>query len=240
MIEHLAVVIPARNEAERLAACLHSVREAVARLRDEHRRLTVRVVVVLDSCTDDSHEVAARFPEATLVHTAYANVGAARATGARWALQALRGVAEHTWIANTDADSTVPPGWLVDQLALAHGGADLTLGAVEPVLAELSSSQRAAWELAHPLGAEVGTVHGANLGVRASVYLAVGGFTARAEHEDVELVEAVREVGTVVNLGGSPVLTSGRSIGRTPGGYAGYLAALDTAPASTADAVAVG
>ncbi|NYF09088.1 glycosyltransferase involved in cell wall biosynthesis [Leifsonia sp. AK011] len=228
MIEHLAVVIPARNEGERLGACLRSVRDAVARLHQEMPAVGVRVVVVLDSCDDDSHDIAAAFGEVMLVHTGYSNVGAARATGARWALQALRGLPERTWIANTDADSTVPTGWLVDQLELADRGGDLTLGAVEPVLAELSSGQRAAWELAHPLGAEVGTVHGANLGVRASVYLAAGGFEARTEHEDVRLVESVRDLGgAVVNLGGAPVLTSGRSIGRTPGGYAGYLTALD-------------
>jgi len=238
MIEHLAVVIPARNEGERLGACLRSVREAVARLREEGHRLHVRIVVVLDSCTDDSRDIAASFAGVTLVHTGYSNVGAARATGVRWALQALRGTPEHTWIANTDADSTVPTAWLVDQLDHAGYGADLTLGAVEPVLAELTSGQRAAWHLAHPRGAEIGTVHGANLGVRASVYLAAGGFEVRSEHEDVRLVENVRELGgAVVNLDGAPVLTSGRSIGRTPGGYAGYLASLET---ERIDAVVVG
>ena len=227
MIEHLAVVIPVRNEGERLGACLRSVRQAVAALRVE-RRVHVRVVVVLDSCTDDSHDIAAEFADVTRVHTGYSNVGAARATGARWALQALRGAPELTWIANTDADSTVPDSWLVDQLDQAERGTDVTLGSVEPVLAELSVGQRAAWHLAHPQGPEVGTVHGANLGVRASAYLAVGGFTAQAEHEDVRLVEAVRAAGGVVaELGGQPVHTSGRSIGRTPGGYAGYLAALE-------------
>lgn len=227
-IEHLAVVVPARNEGERLAATLTSIREAVLHLRASRRRIRVRVVVVLDSCTDDSREVAGRFSEVTLVHTLYSNVGAARAAGVRRALETLRGRPERTWVANTDADSTVPREWLVEHVELAELGFDVGLGAVVPVASELTPGQRAAWELAHPHGPSAGTVHGANLGFRASAYWAAGGFEALCEHEDVRLVDAFAGTGlAVANLGGSPVLTSGRSVGRTPGGYAGYLAELE-------------
>lgn len=228
-IEHLGVVIPARNEGERLAACLTSVREAVLHLRETRGPLRARVVLVLDSCTDDSREVAGRFSEVTLVHTLHSNVGAARAAGVDRALDALRGLPERTWIANTDADSTVPRDWLVEHLAAAEQGFDVALGAVVPVVSELTRGQRAAWELAHPGGPAPGNIHGANLGFRASAYLAVGGFEPLYEHEDVGLVTALSSAGIAVgNLGGSPVTTSGRSVGRTPGGYARYLAGLDT------------
>ena len=227
MIEHLAVVIPARNEGERLAACLRSVRVALLHLQAD-RGVSAQVVVVLDSCTDDSHEIASGFAEFLSVETDYANVGAARATGVARALDELGSAPNTTWIANTDADSTVPRGWLVEQLQLADAGHDLTLGSVEPLRSELTAGQLAAWELAHPLGAESGAVHGANLGVRASVYLEAGGFAALGEHEDVHLVAAVRERGApIVSVAGTPVTTSGRSVGRTPGGFAGYLSALD-------------
>ena len=78
-----------------------------------------------------------------------------------------------------------------------------------------------------PGGATVnGHVHGASLGIRADVYAAAGGFDAIAEHEDVDLVQRCRVLGANLHASASAeVLTSGRFIGRTPGGYAGYLRA---------------
>ena len=80
------------------------------------------------------------------------------------------------------------------------------------------------WLDTHIPGSPNGHTHGANLGVRASTYAAVGGFSALTEHEDVRLVDACRRWGaTVVATDAAEVITSGRFIGRTPGGYAGYL-----------------
>lgn len=228
MIDHVAVVIPARNEGERLAACLSSVRRALRPL--QRRDITTSIVVLLDSCTDDSAEVVARFAEVMRVHAFFASVGAARAAGVRWALDRLPTTPDRMWIASTDADSTVPRAWLTDQLALADSGADVVLGGVEPVWSELSAIQRAEWQRTHPDGVAVGNVHGANLGVRASAYLAAGGFETVTEDEDVRLVEALRSGGAgVATSTGAPVRTSGRSIGRAPSGYAGYLRSLESA-----------
>ncbi len=231
MIEHVAVVIPARDEGDRLALCLRAVRRAV-RHAQQAVPLHVRVVVLLDSCTDESAQIVARYREVTSVHAFFSNVGAARAAGVRWALDALRGDEENTWIATTDADSTVPVDWLTQHLAVANGGADVGLGAVVPVRSELTPAQRAAWDQTHPLGAAAGHVHGANLGVRASAYLAVGGFEPVAVHEDVRLVEALRDRGArVESLVGTPVVTSGRARGRAPHGYTTYLSGLADAAA---------
>jgi hypothetical protein len=69
-------------------------------------------------------------------------------------------------------------------------------------------------------------VHGASLGIRADLYLAAGGFETVTEHEDVSLVDRCRRLGgVVVASDDAEVLTSGRTIGRTPGGYAAYLRA---------------
>ena len=221
-ITHLAIVVPARNEGERLAACLESI--AVAR---RYFRGTVRTVVLLDSCTDDSTHIVGSFDDVTAVHASFGKVGAARAAATRWALDALRSDPATTWIATTDADSTVPAQWLVEQVRLADAGADVVLGAVEPMRSELSSAQQAAWDDTHPDGPATGHVHGANLGVRASAYLAAGGFESLDEHEDVSLVAELRARGArVETTARMTVLTSGRSVGRTPSGYAGYLAAL--------------
>ncbi|MBE7701040.1 glycosyltransferase [Oerskovia sp. Sa1BUA8] len=223
-VTRVAVVVPVNDEEELLPRCLGALEGAVARLRAERPVVPVAVVVVLDACTDGSARIARSSPF-TVVETRHRRVGAARREGVRAASALLgRGRPERSWIASTDADSAVPPHWLLHQVALAERGADLVVGTVRPDFDDLSPAQRAAWLATHPVGHANGHVHGANLGVRGDVYRAAGGFPALAEHEDVDLVARARAVGArVVAADDGCVLTSGRSVGRTPGGYARHL-----------------
>ena len=86
-------------------------------------------------------------------------------------------------------------------------------------------AQREAWERTHVPGQANGHVHGANLGFRADRYLQAGGYPRLPEHEDVRLVSTLRTLPGIVEEATDAccVLTSGRSVGRTPGGYARYL-----------------
>lgn len=224
----IAVVVPARDESALIERCLAAVGVARHRLHDDHQEVRVVTVVVADACTDDTAELARRAPGVTVIETAGGAVGVARAAGVDRAMQLLaaEGVDESAvWIANTDADSVVPPQWLVAQVALADDGSDVMVGTVRPDFADLSAEQIAAWTARHTPGRPNGHVHGANLGLRASAYRAAGGFDALDLHEDVVLVERLRETDAVVTASDAgEVLTSGRRVGRTRGGYAGYLA----------------
>jgi hypothetical protein len=236
-IEALVVVVPVHDEAVLLDSCLSSLGAAIARAP-----VPCEVRVVLDACTDGSAVIAARHPFA-VVRTDAAAVGAARAQGIASGLTALRDVpAERVWIANTDADSTVPLTWITSQLELAASGADLVVGTVRPDFDDLSPAHQRLWLDTHTRGAPNGHTHGANLGVRASVYAAVGGFSALTEHEDVRLVDACRRIGaTVIASDAAEVITSGRFIGRTPGGYAGHLRDQDRSlPVETTDLISQG
>ena len=212
MIRRLGVVIPARDEEERIGACLASVVRAAAGVPQP-----VDIVVVADGCLDRTVAVARSFRGVRVLEIESSNVGAARAAGARAVL--ARGA---DWLANTDADSTVPQNWLAAQLELADAGADVVVGTVRPDFAELSDEQVAAWRSGHVPGEPNGHVHGANLGVRASAFLAVGGYRDLPEHEDADLVARLAGF-RIVASDDAEVVTSGRSIGRTPGGYARYL-----------------
>ncbi len=213
MTPRIAVVVPARDEAERIDACLTSLE--IAALEIPAR---VDVVVVADGCLDDT-AARARRHGAHVLETHGANVGGARAAGVRRALR--RGA---TWIANTDADSTVPADWFAVQLALAAEGVDVVLGTVRPRFAELAVEEVTAWCRTHDAGQALGHVHGANLGIRSSAYTRVGGYRALPEHEDTDLVDRLRLAGArIVATAAHEVETSGRHVGRTPGGYARYL-----------------
>ncbi|MEI3865850.1 glycosyltransferase [Microbacterium sp. CCNWLW134] len=220
----VAVVVPVHDEEELLAGCLESLAVAVAAAEGVGAR--VEVVLVLDACTDRSSAIAAEFEVTTVAVTA-ARVGAARRAGVAEALRLLDSVdLADVWIANTDADSAVPVNWLTHQLALMRAGSDIVLGTVRPDFADLAPAHVAYWRATHHRGRPAGNTHGANLGVRGSVYRAAGGFTDVPEHEDVRLVETARALGAIVTASdAAEVTTSGRVEGRTPGGYAAFVRA---------------
>lgn len=221
-VGHVAVVVPARDEEALVARCLAGVR-AARRTLTAAGVVTVDVVVVLDACVDGTADVVARSGVRT-VTTRTGNVGAARRAGLRSALAVSPVPPARTWLVCTDADSAVGPDWLVQHVALADAGADVVVGTVRPDPADLTPAQRAAWSLTHVAGRPNGHVHGANLGVRADAYLRAGGMATLPEHEDVDLVARLRAAGArVVASDAVDVLTSGRSVGRTPGGYARHL-----------------
>lgn len=224
----LAVVIPARNEQERLPRCLTAVVAAQTLLHEQVPSApSSRIVVVLDSCTDRSRSVVDQWPEIEVVARTLGNVGAARAAGVDHLL-ASKGLTASDWIASTDADSAVPPDWLLHQLTHARADTDLLLGLVRPDAQELQPSSMNRWMSQYHLRDGHPHIHGANMGIRVGMYRRAGGFPPVVEHEDVALAHRVRLLGgRVVSTAGSPVLTSARTDGRTPGGMAGYLRAMN-------------
>jgi len=231
----VGVVVPVHDEEKLLPRCLAAVRAAAAGCG-----VPVHVVVVLDACADGSVAAAAAVGEVatstTLLTVNLRCVGAARALGCRHVLDQL-GVAG-TWLANTDADSAVPPDWLERGLAYAAEDYDAVAGTVEvddwsthdaDVRSAYLAGYQDRWDHRH--------VHGANLVVSGQAYAAVGGFDPVVCHEDAGLARALIAAGRAIAWADDlPVLTSGRIRGRTPGGFSGYLRSLadDTAPEAVA------
>lgn len=183
----IGVVVPVHDEETTLGACLCAIRTAAGHplLRGE----AVRVVVVLDDCTDGSALIAARMG-AEIVAIAARNVGEARAAGAN----ALLGNRAR-WLAFTDADSVGAPGWLADQLSL---GVEVVCGAIAVDWPSGSDSLRARYER-HYLDADGHRhIHGANLGVAADVYRRAGGFAPLRSSEDVALVRELCRIGASI------------------------------------------
>jgi glycosyltransferase involved in cell wall biosynthesis len=229
----LDVVVPAHDEEDRIGTCLEALATAVTVLHHERPGTRAHVTVVLDGCTDGTpHVVRAATGGGTsawldALGTDHVGVGRARSLGTAHALARPDGAAtalDRRWLAHTDADSRVDPGWLVQQADALVDGAHVLVGAVVPDPDDLDPAVFARWQATHPPGATLGHVHGANLGVRADAYRAVGGFDPVHEHEDVRLVARARGLGLRVDATtGLPVVTSGRFDGRTPGGYAEHL-----------------
>jgi len=225
---HVGVVVPAHDEADRLGRCLDSVAVAADVARQLYG-LSVEVVVVLDDCRDGTASVAAAAGVRT-VATAGRNVGAARALGMATVLDRVA-TGTPTWLVTTDADTTVPPGWLLGHLRRAGRGADLVVGTVE--VGDWSQ-----WPvgLRATFTADYGTpadgdghphVHGANLGISAAAHRRIGGFAHLAVGEDHRLVADAVAAGLRVDRTRSlAVRTSARPDGRAAGGFSARLAEL--------------
>lgn len=224
MITSVAVVVPVADEAELLPGCLRALR---ATCRDLDAAVPTRIVVVLDGCTDASADIADRVPGVETVRADARCVGTARRIGSA---HALRDVArpDECWLAATDADSQVPRHWLRSMIGLADGGADLVLGTVAPLGDHLPPRAAAAYHSGYVPRDGHPHVHGANLGIRASAYLRLGGWPALATGEDHALVARAVSAGDVRirSTGSVPVRTSTRLTGRAPYGYSSYLRGL--------------
>jgi cellulose synthase/poly-beta-1,6-N-acetylglucosamine synthase-like glycosyltransferase len=223
-ISAAVVVIPACNEEILLPGCLDAVRAAAGATE-----VPVRVVVVLDRCTDRTADICYRFGVESVSVDARC-VGIARAAGVSTAL-AESSSPETTWLANTDADTLVSENWLRTQIALAEDGADAVLGLVG-LDADAPPNLRAAHDIRYARRRRRnGThthVHGANLGVRASAYLACRGFPPLTAHEDRQLILRLEAIGgwTIVRSDQVTVTTSARTESRCGAGFGTDLAGL--------------
>ncbi|MFJ4210416.1 glycosyltransferase [Paenarthrobacter sp. NPDC089675] len=229
-IRHVAVVVPAHNEEHHLGRTLTSLRRAVQNLELRCPAVTASITVVLDSCTDGSAGIAAQSAAErrfTALSVRLRSAGASRAAGVEAALAAECSDPQSMWLANTDADSSVPPGWLVRQVELANAGADAVLGSVEPDPADVNPDVLLRWLELHPFQENHPYIYGANFGIRASAYLGAGGFPRVRAHEDRILAERLRRRGfRVVASDSLRVTTSGRTEARAPQGFAAYLRQL--------------
>lgn len=225
----IGVVVPAHDEEDHIGACLEALRTAARcdRLLGE----AVMLVVALDACTDATPAIARTHGAVTAVLNDR-NVGVARARGAEMAL-----AAGARWLAFTDADTVVSPGWIADQLAQRS---DAVCGTVE--VRDWSSWGGRGAALKRRLSAVYTDadghrhIHGANLGVSAKAYRCAGGFQGLASSEDVALVDALRATGASIAWSAAPrVVTSARPRFRAPGGFGATLGRLAGAKMALGD-----
>ena len=232
-IEAIGVVIPAHNEETLLPACLMALWRAA-----DDITVPVYVLVVADTCTDQT-VAAAQAHGARVIGIRGRSVGAARAAGMTELLRLTAGPdPSAVWLATTDADTVVPPDWLRRQVGYARQGWDVVLGTV--AVADWDGHPPhvpAAFEARYEFGAGPHPhVHGANLGLRASAYLAAGGFKSLRTAEDHALLAAVTQAGcSVLRASDITVETSARRRARAPHGFGQLLRTLAAPPNAVAE-----
>lgn len=233
MIGAVAVGIPARDEAGDIGACLESVLVAA-----QACGLPVRVAVVADTCVDDTEEVArralrqlrSRRVDGVVRAGAFGTAGGARNAALDLARSGLAGPPEELWLATTDADTVVSPDWLSSQVRWANRGVDAIAGLVQVAWTDDTLLLRDRHELvvaAGGVGLGHDHVHGANLGIRGSRWIEVGGCAALADGEDRDLWRRLQATGArLLGVPDVDVTTSPRLHGRVPAGFSGHLRRL--------------
>ena len=240
------VVVPARDEEERIGACLDAL-GAQSGLEPG----SWEVLLVLDRCRDRTREralaSAASHPHLALqlLDGPGQGSGGARAMGMDAACERLHAVGRPDGlIASTDADTRVAPDWLARQLDLARGGARAIGGRIElcPVEREELNQAVIAGHRAQSLTrfervlanlpddgsvADHWQFSGASMAVTADTYRAVGGLGESVHSEDEALERALLERGVPIERRLEvKVTTSPRLDGRASHGLGRLLRTL--------------
>nr|WP_294543724.1 glycosyltransferase [uncultured Rhodopila sp.] len=234
------VAIPARDEAERIAACLTAL--------SDQQQCPDAVVLLLNNCADATEAIARAVAPRLRYRLSivsrdlprqHANAGCAR----RLAMQLAAAKAGRTGVLlATDADTVVPPDWVGRNLAALERGADVVCGraVVDPweaamIPAHLHADDALecrliallddiAWMLdpeAHDPPPRHTEASGASLAVSVDAYHRVGGIPAIACGEDRAFVASLwRMDARVRHDPGIKVVVSGRIEGRAEGGMA--------------------
>lgn len=228
----VGVVVPAHDEATTVGPCLRSIRASLAAAHVSD----AWIVVVADRCHDATAATARSElgPAGEVLQVDAGNVGQARALGTRALLRRLGDPQSAIWVLTTDADTVVPRDWVAGHLRLADAGAAAVAGIVRiDSFAGHPPHVEPRHRRAYVVNAD-GThahVHGANLGVRADAYLAIGGWAPLITAEDHDLWDRLRADGwPAVSSIESWVTTSGRALGRAPEGLAWRLGTYGAAP----------
>ncbi len=228
VIDRVAIVVPARNEAHNIGSTIRSLRAARRALGPE---ISSSLTVVADSCDDATITAALALIDPKVdrvVACRVGNVGIARRLGTDSALERLGPSLSGVWLAHTDADTQVPVTWLTRQLEHARRGVVGVAGVVHldpsrslppELIARFGRRYVVEGELVHA------HVHGANLAMLAVAYRRAGGWGSMATGEDHDLWNRLRACGPVVSDSLLSVATDPRRVGRAPLGFAADLAA---------------
>ncbi len=241
----LVVAIPARDEADRIVACLQA-------LGAQEQATLDHVVLLLNNCTDDTaaraREVAPQLPfELCCVERLYPRAFAHAGTARREAMEIAARLAGPDGILFTsDADGVARPDWLAANLRALAQGADVVCGRAEidpvealaiPAHLHRDDDAEVAYatlldrihHLVDPDPADPWPRHvehsGASIAVTAAASALVGGVPALPSGEDRGFLHALRRADRRIRHAPDVVVTvSGRSVGRAPGGMAETIA----------------
>jgi glycosyltransferase involved in cell wall biosynthesis len=214
MIEPLLIsfVVPAYNEEKNLTKTLAAILDEIKR-----SGCSAEVIVVNNASTDNTGAVAAGFPGVVVVEEPVKGLVQARRAGYQRAGGKL--------LANVDADTIVPQGWLGHVLEEFRRHPNLVALSGPYIYYDVPKSTRAAVRAFYVMGygfyvlnrfvLRVGSMlQGGNFVVRRTALEAIGGYNPLFSFygEDTDLARRLNAVGAVKFTFRLPALSSGRRL----------------------------
>ena len=216
----ISFVIPAHNEEKMIKACLASVFKEITRSKEGRTFLVPfesEVVVVDNASTDRTREEALKFPDVTVVRENLKGLVYARRAG--WV------ATSGDIVANVDADTMLPEGWL--STVVSEFAKDKNLVALSgPYLYyDISAFERAlvkafyffGWLIhlfTHFVLNKGAMLQGGNFCLRRDAWERAGGFdtTISFYGEDTDVARRISKQGKVLWTWSLPMYTSGRRL----------------------------
>jgi glycosyltransferase involved in cell wall biosynthesis len=206
----LSIIIPAYNEETRIGDCLRSIEE-----ERKHSGIPVEVIVVNNASTDTTAEIASAFHGVIVVDESKKGIVYARARG----FTASHG----DLIANIDADTRMPQGWITRVMKEFSLDDNLVALSGPYIYYDLSFIVRGLVKIFYAVGLlthlfnqyvlKIGAMlQGGNFVVRRDALEKIGGYDTRISFygEDTDIAR----VGKVKWTFGLPMLTSGRRLAK--------------------------
>jgi cellulose synthase/poly-beta-1,6-N-acetylglucosamine synthase-like glycosyltransferase len=215
----ISFVIPAYNEEAYIGACLTSVQKELARVRLTKSNVEAEIVVVNNASTDNTKMLAQRFARVRVIDEPHKGLVRARKAG----FDATSG----ELVANIDADTIVPEGWLTTVLTEFAKNNNLVALSGPYRYYDLSKWRRLqvnvfyvfTWGLHvinhYVLGAGA-ILQGGNFVIRRDAWERAGGFDTSIEFygEDTDVAKRLSKQGLVVWTWRLPMYTSGRRLAK--------------------------
>ncbi len=208
----LAFVIPAYNEEALIGPCVEAVLREVKRTG-----INAEIIVVNNASSDRTGEVAAAFPGVTVVNELQKGLVHARRAGFEASTAEL--------VANIDADTELPEGWIDTVLTTFERQPELVALSGPYIYHDLSLWNRFlvrmfyyisfAVYLLNRFVLRVGSmIQGGNFVIRRSAWVKAGGYDTSISFygEDTDIAVRLSKVGPVKWTFGLPMLTSGRRL----------------------------
>ncbi len=214
----LSFVIPAYNEEKGIGKCLEAVFEEIKR----NPGLEVEVVVVNNASTDHTREEALKFPGVTVVEEKLKGLVYARRAG----FVATKG----ELVANVDADTRLPQGWLKKVIAEFEKDKNLVALSGPYIYYDLPLWQRALVKVFYFPGWAFGRMlQGGNFVIKRDAWEKAGGFDTSISFygEDTDVARRIAKWGRVKWTWSLYAYTSGRRLQQEGFLYMGWIYALN-------------
>ncbi len=208
----LVFVIPAYNEEALIGRCLESVQREIRMYRCE-----TEVLVVNNGSTDRTGAIASSFPGVQVIDEPVKGLVQARNAGFMASTAEL--------VANIDADTIVPPGWMTTVLQCFEADKDLVALSGPFIYYDLSRPKRSLVKAFYYGGfliylfnrhvLRVGSmIQGGNYVIRRSAWCEVGGYdrTIPFYGEDTDVARRLTRIGAVRWTFALPMYASGRRL----------------------------